>query len=490
MGNQNSVLGAVEARHLLKRTGFGTTAADVTKYSTMTRGAAADALLAPKPKAFRPTGNGTFYQHNKWLNYLLKTRAPLIDKLVLFLHDHFSVGASKVQNSAVMANYVKLLYVSSKGDFKALTKAMNKNVAMMEYLDTVRNDKEIPNENYARELQELFTLGVTDSYGEANYTQEDIVQIARAFTGWNYEYRSQVAYLRDDDHDFMADWPERGPKEIYKSTGGFGASGVSYTTAGEGIAEIDTIVDIIFTHTDTGGGNTVARRMARRLLEYFAHPDPSLALIDAVVADSGFATNWSLSGLVRAILVNDGFYETAAPAPYSGTTKKSVRWPVDYVVGTMRTLKMKPKSRYLYIDGGSYRNLFDQLTNMGQTLLDPPSVFGWNWENGWVSSATLLARYGFARDLVMSRGSGGSAFRPDKLINVSLTSPGAIVDAVTDLFGVTDQFTSSERTALIDYLTDNGAVASLNIKTNEHDREVKLHGLFALVMQSPQYNLH
>ena len=151
---------------------------------------------------------------------------------------------------------------------------------------------------------------------------------------------------------------------------------------------------------------------------------------------------------------------------------------------------MKPKSKYLYIDGGSFRNIYDQLTNMGQTLLDPPSVFGWDWESSWISSATLLARYAFSRDLIAARGSGSSGFHPEKIINVNLTNPGLIVDAVIDLFEVTDQFTAAERQALVDYLTDNGAVASLNIKTNEHDREVKLHGLFALVMQSPQYNLH
>ena len=75
-------------------------------------------------------------------------------------------------------------------------------------------------------------------------------------------------------------------------------------------------------------------------------------------------------------------------------------------------------------------------------------------------------------------------------MNLNLTVPGTIVDTVTDFFGITDQFTASERQGLIDYLTDNGAVSSLNIKNDEHDREVKLHGLFALVMQSPQYNLH
>ena len=78
---------------------------------------------------------------------------------------------------------------------------------------------------------------------------------------------------------------------------------------------------------------------------------------------------------------------------------------------------------------------------MGQILLEPPSVFGWDWETAWISSATLLARYGFARDVTSARGRGSSSFRPERLIDLSLTDPGDIVDAVTDVLGVTDQFT-------------------------------------------------
>jgi uncharacterized protein (DUF1800 family) len=489
MGDENTVLDAANARHLLRRTGFGVKASEVDGYVGLTRGAAATKLLSAKPKPFKPSARDGFDQHNKWFKFLLKSKSTLNDKLVLFWHDHFSTAMSKVQDTNLMAEQVKLLYQNCKGNFKTLVKAMNKNAAMMEYLDTVRNDKEIPNENYARELQELFTLGVTDSYGVDTYTQDDIVQIARAFTGWTYDNRGD-AYLSTDNHDYAADWPLRGPKIIFQTLGGFGPGGQSFMTLGEGENEIDEVVDILFDHTDSGGGSTVGRRTARRLLEYLAHPDPSLVLIDAVLAASGFTSTWDIAALVRAILVHDGFYESGAPAPFGPTTKKSVRWPIDVMLGSLRTLGLKPKSRYMYIAGGSYRNVYDHLNNMGQLVLDPPSVFGWDWETAWISSSTLLARYNLARDLVNARGSGSSAFRPDKVINLNLTSPGAIVDAVTDLFSITDQFTAPERQALIDYLTDNGAVATLNIKTDEHDREVKLHGLFALVMQSPQYNLH
>src|SRR6266404_5397667 len=108
-----------------------------------------------------------------------------------------------------------------RGSFKDFVKAINRDAAIIEFLDTTRNHKDIPNENYGRELQELFTLGVTDLNGHPNYTQEDIVQIARAFTGGDYIYNSGEAVFHDYDHDYMAAFPERQWKTIYKSTGQF-----------------------------------------------------------------------------------------------------------------------------------------------------------------------------------------------------------------------------------------------------------------------------
>src|SRR5205085_3147269 len=101
--------------------------------------------------------------------------------------------------------------------------------------------------------------------------------------------------------DFTADFPERGPKVVYQQTGGFGASGRDFTVNGEGAAEIDTVIDIIFEHTDTDGKKTVARRTASRLLEFFAHATPATSVVDQVVAASGFDTNWEIGSLLRAI---------------------------------------------------------------------------------------------------------------------------------------------------------------------------------------------
>lgn len=485
MVNEGATLSAGQVRHLLRRAGFGATARDVDTFTGLTRGVAADRLVNFKAKTFKPGGKYFDQAHDKWLKYILKSKFPLMEKLVLFWHDHFAVAISKVIDVKRMGQYVGVLHQHCNGNLRTFVKAMNKDAAMMEFLDTVRNDKQIPNENYSRELKELFTVGVYDLLGQPNYTQADIVQTARAFTGWTYDGGDKPRF-EDYRHDYTDEFPERGPKVLFAGRPGFPGGGAPFGSP-EGATEIDQVVDILFAHTDSEGKNTVARRTAYRLCEYFAHPQPSLAFVDEIVAHSGFDTSFDIRLLMRALVCHDDFFLTAAGPPYVGTSKKSVRWPIDYVVSTLRLLNLKPRGRYQVIEGGSYRRVMDHLGNMGQTLMDPPSVFGWDWENSWVSSSTLLARYNFARDIASAR-YGGGAFKPDRLVSTSLSDPGDIVDAVTDVLGVADQLSAVERQVLIDYLTDDGAVPSIDLGDYEV-RNTKLHGLFALVLQSPAYQL-
>jgi uncharacterized protein (DUF1800 family) len=483
---ETSPLTATEARHLLRRSGFGAPPNELARFVGQPRDKVVDQLVGFKPARFKPRGRSFRRSHDRWIRFLLRGK-PLLSKLVLFWHDHFATGSSKVDNPKLMANQIQLLHRLGKGSFRDLVKAINRDAAMMEFLDTVRNRKRIPNENYARELLELFTLGVYDFAGQPNYAQEDIVQIARAFTGWRYDDRRGDPYLDEEQHDYNAQFfATRGAKSIFASTGGF-AGPQPFDAGGEGAPEIDTVVDIVFAHTDSEGQNTVARRTARRLLEYFAHPEPATSFVDRVVAASGFAGSWSIEALLRAIFVDDEFYATAGP-PAAGV-KKSVKWPIDYVISTLRTLGVKLKGREQRLEGGEEREMFFHVAEMGQVLLDPPSVFGWDWETAWLSSATLLARYSFARDLCAARGGGRTSFRPERLIDLGLTDPGAIVDAVTDLLGVTGELIQGERDVFINYLTDNNPGASINL-SDPGVQDRKLRGLFALVLESPAYQLH
>src|SRR5262249_27591032 len=147
-----------------------------------------------------------------------------------------------------------------------------------------------------------------------------------------------VAYLDTDQHDYNSEYLlERGPKRIFETKGNIG--GADFDANGEGVPEADTVIDILFTHTDTDHKNTIARRAAHRLLEFYVGPDPDLAVIDAVVTTSSFDTTFMIGDLVRAIFCHDAFYVPAQP--FGAGVTKSVKWPVDFAIGSMRMLGMK-----------------------------------------------------------------------------------------------------------------------------------------------------
>ncbi len=489
MGDENTPLDPTTARHLLRRAGFGVRVEDVVEFASLTRGEAADRLLDFTPSAFRPMApqNDIDKAHNKWLRYMVKSRSPLQEKLVLFWHDHFATNFTTVQDVGFMATQNRTLRLNGKGNMRALVKAINLDPAMMRFLDTDDNRKSNPNENYARELQELFTLGVNDFAGNPNYTQQDVFQIARAFTGWRFldDNDNLDIHLNTNQHDYMANFPSRGPKVIYAGNAGVAArpGGGDFTQpGGEGEGEIDNVVDIIFSHTDTNGKNTVARRTTKRLLEYFARPGVSTAAIDEIIANSGFDTSFEIAPLLRAMFTHDAFYPTPGESVHD-----SVKWPIDYVVGTLRQLHMTLKGRDQYVNGGAYTRALDRLRNMGQELFGPPSVFGWDWELSWISSASMLSRYAFARDCIMARyGAGRTVFNPARyLVDPTLTDPGDIVDRVTEALGVAEQLSAAERQELVDYM-GAGPIDLFDYDT----RQSKLHGLFLLVLQSPAYQVH
>jgi len=492
MGNANSVLTESETRHLMRRAGFGATPKELAKLVKrgLTRGQLVDGLLKYKPKPLKVSKKDEMDEvYDHWLQSMLTTKTPLLEKLTLFWHDHFATANASVQNAKQMARQNGLLRLMSKGNLRELLKRINRDPAMMDFLDTVRNRRKTPNENYARELMELFTLGIEDETGAANYAQEDIVQIARSFTGWRLDDKD-VAVFREDRHDYNADFPERGSKIIFKTHGGFGPAGIDLATYGEGAIEIDYVIDVLLAHRDTQGQSTVGRRITRRMFEFFASADPSTALVDQLLDASGFAVSWDIAALVKTILVHDAFYATAAPPPYEAGTKKSVKWPIDYVVSTLRLLGIRPKRRkYSGLALADSDSLRAHLDDMGQRLFDPPSVFGWDWESAWISSATLLARFRFARDLADARVKGTQGFHPEKLMGLTPQAPDAILNAASNVLGLADQLSAADRGFLIDYLTDGGALPALDLN-NVDLRNRKLHGLFALLLQSPAYQLH
>ncbi len=239
-----------------------------------------------------------------WLGRMLVTPAPLQEKMTLFWHGHFTsaYGAKGITPQDALAQN-QLFRANALGNIHALTLAVSQDPAMLKYLDNARNDKAHPNENYARELMELFTLGI------GNYTEADVRESARAFTGWTVRGRPSAFYFNAANHD-------DGTKTFLGQTGNFDGKDV---------------VDIIFANPAS------ARFFAEKLLAFFVYSDPEPQLIDAVAALLR-KNNFELRPVMATILRSNVLYSDRA-------YRALVKSPVEFVVGTQQLFGIKDVDR-------------------------------------------------------------------------------------------------------------------------------------------------
>jgi uncharacterized protein (DUF1800 family) len=279
-----------------------------------------------------------------WLDRMVTTSVPLREKLTFLWHGHFATALSKVQFPSLMYRQNQLFRELGSGDFAVLTDAVAKDPAMLLWLDSNTNVKAHPNENFARELMELFTLGI------GNYTERDVTEAARAFTGWSYDRVTNAFVLRVAQHDPSS-------KTVLGQTGTF---------VGEDVIRLATTSSIS------------ARFVTAKLWSHFAYPiGPSDPLVASLAAR--FAANLDISELVRAILMHPHFRTLQ-------TRTGLVKQPIEYVVGTLRALGLRADDP----------KLLTQLSALGQLPFEPPSVGGWPQNTYWLSTATALARFEFA----------------------------------------------------------------------------------------------
>jgi len=285
-----------------------------------------------------------------WLQRMVATPRPLQEKLVLFWHGHFATSAQKVKSAYLMWRQNDIFRRHASGNWLALLTAVSKDPAMLVWLDQAQSRKGHPNENFAREVMELFTLG------EGHYSEKDITEGARAFTGWSIDRVNQEFTARPNQHD-------QGPKTILGKTGNF---------TGEEVLRI--IVD----------QPQAARFIARKIWTFFASENPPAALVETLAA--GFRGNGNnFKPLLRAIFLSEEFYSPAA-------MRQQVKSPVQWLVSTVRMLErdLPPQQ----ISAATLRQL-------GQDLLMPPNVKGWDGGLSWITTNNLLNRYNFATYLVL-----------------------------------------------------------------------------------------
>ncbi|MGF6899575.1 DUF1800 domain-containing protein [Paraburkholderia sp. GAS348] len=380
------ILDADDARFFLTRVGFAPDSGEVAQYLGLTREQAVDKVLAtartetvtPLPdwvlepiptREIRKTWTddqrrkeqglrGQRYEILRawWVREMLSTPSPLTERMTLFWHNHFASGQDKVQYPQQMAQQNMLLRRDALGNFGELLHGVAKDPAMLQYLDGASNRKGKPNENFAREVMELFTLG------EGHYTQRDVSEAARAYTGWSLDPDTQTYVWRATQHD-------DGDKTVLGQTGPFDGDGV---------------LDILLARPET------ATFVTSRLWREFVSDTPDPARI-APIAAQFRASHYDIKVALRGLFMSDAFWDDDD----RGVLVKS---PVEFVVGTLRAFDIG------YDDTAPFAA---QIRTLGENLFYPPNVKGWPGGTIWINSSTLLARKQFVEQLFRASETAG-----------------------------------------------------------------------------------
>ncbi len=423
------------------------------------------AELKKQQKAGRSTERAQYGQLREWwVRRMIESPRPLEEKLTLFWHGHFATGYKTVKNTRMMYLQNQLLRQHALGNFGKLLHGIARDAAMLRYLDNDKNVRKHPNENLAREIMELFSMG------EGNYTEQDIKEGARALTGNSFDRRTGKFEFRRRVHD-------DGKKTIFGRTGKFDGTG---------------FVDLILEQPAT------ASFIARKIFAFFAHPDPSeqtTRRLSTVLRDNGY----ELAPLLRTLFSSKEFYGTAA----MGTQIKS---PVQLLVGTIRGLGL-PNT--------NLRGVITAAAGMDQELMQPPNVKGWDGGATWINAGAMFARQNATAALLggasKSRGRKprGNKKRRNKkrtnrgrnkkptgtdlvalLAGQQLETPAEVVDYLTTVYLVVP-LSAEKRRALINALNgdEDPMPPSSEWNARRHQVNTRLLAALILMMSLPEYQL-
>ncbi len=425
--------------HLMRRAGFGANKGELERLVGEGYEATVEELIDPPddrpggntalllryhPIALMPGATTNPGQFN-WIYHMLSTQRPLHEKMALFWHQVFATGNSKIDNGDKMMEQLVMLRSHGVGNYKDMLIELSKNPAMIFWLDNNENHRDAVNENWGRELLELFSMGV------GNYTEVDVREASRAFTGWTIlptlprspfgRYPWQYEF-REEDHDDTE-------KTFLGHTGNFSG---------------EDIIEIIVRQPAT------ARFICRHLYNFFvadevqvpawtiepARDEAALEIMMNAFTESGY----EMKAVLRAIFNSDFFKD----ARFS-----KIKSPVDVV---LNTLKMVGAFQF---PEPNLAGVAPETGYMGQALLDPPSVEGWNTGVEWINSGSLLARINFVADKVTDTSLPGIKSIISQMQADGVSTPEQLVEATLDHMGYL-QVGGETRQQLLDYAMGEG----------------------------------
>ncbi|HJZ57466.1 MAG TPA: DUF1800 domain-containing protein, partial [Gemmataceae bacterium] len=373
-----------------------------------------------------------------WLYRMLYTPHPLREKLTLFWHNHFATSNDKVQNARYMLGQYRLIQKYALGSFQKLLVEMGTDAAMMVWLDTITSTKGNPNENYARELMELFSLGI------GNYTEKDIREAARAFTG--YEIKDGKGVLNSRQHDASE-------KRVFNNSGNF---------QGEGIANLCLEKDAC--------PRFIVRKLYRFLISDI--DSPPAELIDPL-AEQYRKDDFDTSKLVATMLRSNLFFSLAA-------YRTRIKSPVDFACGIVRGLE----------GGVGTLPLASALEGLGQVLFAPPSVKGWDGGPAWLNAQTLLFRNNLAMALTSTENVRfGTRCDPAALLaRHAKQTDEEVVDFLLGVF-LQNDVPPDSRAKLLDYLASAKTTKYPVYWSPDDVTSHRLRAVAHLVLTLPEFQL-
>ena len=340
----------------------------------------------------------------EWVWTMINTKFPLQEKMCLFYHNIFATGVAKVDHYDEIQDMIDMFREKGLGHYKEILMSVAKSPAMIYWLDNNENHADSVNENWGRELLELFTMGV------GNYTEVDVRECSRAFTGWTLEHKLPRFHMGrwDWEFKFIPEDHDYKENEFLGHTGNFDG---------------EEIIDIILSKPVT------AQFIARHLYSFFVSDEPQVPAWSVTPPDDPEA----ISFIADALIASDYHMETVLKKIFNSGFFKAQRFsrvknPTEVVIGTLRLV------------GGTHRpspetlDWTGQIAHMGQDLLNPPSVEGWHNGVEWINSGTLMKRTNFISKLISDTRRPGVRAIIDR-INFAGINPEVVVNACLDIMG-------------------------------------------------------
>ena len=456
--------------HLMRRAGFGASRAEIDSLSDMGYESAVESMFdVANPTSMRldlirrhhPDRMGMMGTVGgaHWMYRMISTDKPLSEKVALFWSGIFATGYAKLANGKVLHDQIRMFLRYGLGDFRTLLLELSKDPAMIIWLDNCESHKGAINENYGRELLELFSMGV------GNYTEEDIKEASRAFTGWtiaNTEYMT-LKSMRDSvwpygrlsmHFEYKKDDHDDGEKVFLGERGHFNG---------------DDIIDIICKQPAT------ANFIARHMYSFFVADEPPVPEWPykpprdpeaiKILADTYFESNYSISEMLRVLFKSDFFKSEEV-------RYERVKSPVELMVGLLRLTQEfeSPKEEIVLAN--------NQSMFMGQWLLNPPSVEGWHWGTEWINSGSVVERVNFVSERLGNHDSPGVIAMAERMLANGRGDLEAetLVDRALEQLSMYN-LSERSRSAIVGYINEHDRVSVGDSTDDENRRERALLAL-------------